>query len=259
MLLIASDNARYGLNTPGEPTQGCGAVAILLSASPRLVAIEPYQGVVADHVMDFWRPNYLSEAVVDGKYSTKVYLSTLVKCWDEYLKQSGHGFADHARFCYHIPFTRMAVKAHDRLAKHAGGETCAKALLPHIEQGLIYSRQLGNAYTASLYIGLASLLENDTEDLSHKRIGFFSYGSGCVGEFFSGMVQHGYQKRLFAKEHASLLTSRAKLSYEQYESFFAYQLPEDGGQHQTPHHSAVRFRLLGCRNHERLYGSALFG
>ena len=253
VLLLASDNARYGLNTPGEPTQGCGAVAIILSVSPRLVAIEPYQGIVADHVMDFWRPNYLNEAVVDGKYSTKVYLNTLLKCWEEYSRQSGHGFSEHARFCYHIPFTRMAEKAHERLSRSASSQTCATALHSQIEPGLLYSKQLGNAYTASLYIGCASLLENELEDLSEKRIGFFSYGSGCVGEFFSGIVQRGYQKALFREEHQSLLTSRAKLSYEQYKDFFTYQLPEDGGDHTTPVHSAVRFRLLGCRNHERLY------
>lgn len=252
VLLIASDNARYGLNTPGEPTQGCGAVAMILSLSPRLVAIEPHQGVVADHVMDFWRPNYSSEAVVDGKYSTKVYLNTLLKCWDEYIKQSGHTFSDHARFCYHIPFTRMAEKAHERLSRSACG-TEFSSLHDQIDSGLVYSRQLGNSYTASLYIGLSSLLENDTEDLSDKRIGFFSYGSGCVGEFFSGVVQERYQKALFTHEHTSLLDSRTKLSYEQYAQFFTFHLPEDGGEHMTPTHSTARYRFAGCRNHERLY------
>ena len=89
VLLLASDNARYGLKTPGEPTQGCGAAAMIISASPRILALEPFQGVVADHVMDFWRPNYLNEAVVDGKYSTKVYLQSLIKCWQEILSSIG--------------------------------------------------------------------------------------------------------------------------------------------------------------------------
>lgn len=254
ILLLASDNARYGLNTPGEATQGCGAAAMILSLSPRLVAIEETQGVVADHVMDFWRPNYLNEAIVDGKYSTKVYLTTLIKCWEEYSKNSGHSLGDHFRFCYHIPFTRMAEKAHERLTKSCtSSEICPKSLHEQVYSGLAYSQQLGNAYTASLYIGLASLLENDPKDLTEKRIGFFSYGSGCVGEFFSGIVQPGYQNALFCKEHTTLLSSRKKLSYEEYESFFTYRLPEDGGSHQTPATSDARFRLVGCQNHERLY------
>ncbi len=254
VLLLASDNARYGLNTPGEPTQGCGAAAILLSASPRLMVIEPHQGIVAEHVMDFWRPNYLTEAVVDGKYSTKVYLGTLLKCWKEYSEKSGRIFSDHARFCYHIPFSRMAEKAHERLSRASSQENFSTEIRNQIESGLIYSRQLGNAYTAALYIGLSSLLENDKEDLSHKRIGCFSYGSGCVGEFFSCIVQPGYQQHLFRNEHEKILSSRTPISYEQYEEFFNYKLPEDGGQHTTPSHSSNCFRFLGCLNHERLYG-----
>ena len=253
VLLLASDNARYGLKAAGEPTQGCGAAAMIISVSPRLLAIEPFQGVVADHVMDFWRPNYLSEAVVDGKYSTKVYLQTLLKCWQEYFGQSGRAFTDHARFCYHIPFTRMASKAHERLAKTIGVDLPAEYLTSQIEAGLIYSRLLGNAYTASLYVGLASLLENDAKDLSGQRIGCFSYGSGCVGEFFSCIVQPGYRSLLSPEGHKELLASRRKLSYQEYENFFLYQLPQDGSVQQTPLCSSKKFRLSGCRHHERLY------
>ena len=253
VLLLASDNARYGLRMPGEPTQGCGAAAMIISASPKLLALEPFQGVVADNVMDFWRPNYLSEAVVDGKYSTKVYLQSLMKCWQEYSTQSGRMFSDHARFCYHIPFTRMASKAHEKLSRALNSEHLPQILADQIEPGLIYSRQLGNAYTASLYIGLASLLENDPDDLSGKRIGCFSYGSGCVGEFFSCIAQPTYKSKLFPKEHAELLAIRKKLSYKEYEDFFSYRLPQDGSVHQTPQCSTGRFRLSGCRHHERLY------
>ena len=37
---------------------------------------------------------------------------------------------------------------------------------------------MGNCYTASMYVGLASLLEQSDRDLTGKRIGLFSYGSG---------------------------------------------------------------------------------
>ncbi len=39
-LVIGSDIARYGLKTPGEPTQGGGAVAMLVSKDPKLVTLE---------------------------------------------------------------------------------------------------------------------------------------------------------------------------------------------------------------------------
>lgn len=53
VLVIASDIARYELNTPGEATQGCGAVAMLVTANPRLVEIDPEVGNHVEDVMDF--------------------------------------------------------------------------------------------------------------------------------------------------------------------------------------------------------------
>lgn len=250
VLVLATDIARYGLNSPGEPTQGCGAAALVLSANPRLVAIDPEYGSYTSHVMDFWRPNYCQEAIVDGKYSTKIYLEALSESWKDYTEQSKRHFTDHHRFCYHIPFTRMAQKAHERLAKLCD----IKEINPnHVEESLIYGRQLGNSYTASLFIGLASLLDNSQENLSNKRIGFFSYGSGCVAEYFSGTVQPGYERFLSKDEHRKLLAERQPLSWREYEDFYRFSLPTDGSQLLTKHHQTGAFRLEGIDEHKRLY------
>src|SRR5260370_28605429 len=40
-LVICTDIARYDLGSAGEPTQGAGAVALLISESPPLFALEP--------------------------------------------------------------------------------------------------------------------------------------------------------------------------------------------------------------------------
>lgn len=117
VLVIASDIARYDLDSPGEATQGCGAVAMLIAADPRLVEIEPEVGNYAEDVMDFWRPNYRTTALVDGKYSTKIYLKSLKKAWEHFREASSLAFNDFGHFCYHLPFGRMAQKAHQHLAK----------------------------------------------------------------------------------------------------------------------------------------------
>ena len=44
VLVVASDIARYTLGSPGESTQGCGAVAFTISADPRVLAIDPEAG-----------------------------------------------------------------------------------------------------------------------------------------------------------------------------------------------------------------------
>lgn len=254
VLLLTSDIARYGLNTPGEPTQGAAACAALLSASPRLVAIEPEAGYYTDHVMDFWRPTYLQEAIVDGKYSTRIYLTALGEAWAHYQMESKRALSDHARFCYHTPFARMAQKAHERLVSiNDSAPIAPETLARHINASLVYGKKLGNSYTASLFISLASLLEQTEEDLSSCRIGLFSYGSGCVAEYFSALVQPGYRRHLATDAHALLLSSRRPLSIGDYEQFYQYALPQDEGRHATPRHRTGAFRFQGVEAHERLY------
>ena len=120
VVIIASDVARYGFGTSGEPTQGAGAVAMVISATPRLLVFDPESGSYTEDVMDFWRPNYMDEALVDGKYSIKVYLKALTESWKEYHRQSGRGYTDCDRYCFHLPFTKMADKANLHLAHISG-------------------------------------------------------------------------------------------------------------------------------------------
>jgi hydroxymethylglutaryl-CoA synthase len=115
VLVIASDIARYGLNSTGESSQGCGAIAMVLAANPSILAIEPVSGIIAESVMDFWRPNYLDEALVEGKYSSRLYLTMLEKTWNDYRELSGRTFTDHQYFCYHAAVPRLVEKAHQSL------------------------------------------------------------------------------------------------------------------------------------------------
>lgn len=254
VLLIASDIARYGLGTPGESSQGCGAIAMVLSANPRILALESEYGVVTESVMDFWRPNYSDAAFVEGKYSSLLYLKLLEKAWQQYNEWSGRHFNDHDFYCYHTPVPRLVEKAHQHLAKVAGQKQLSvETLLSQVETSLSYGRKIGNSYTASLYVGLAALLDLTKEDLTGKRIGFYSYGSGCVAEYFSGVVQSGYQQVLDTAHHESMLADRTLLSYPEYEEFYSFDYPEDGSRCETPHHQTGKFRLASIDNHKRHY------
>lgn len=253
-LILASDIARYDLSSPGEPTQGAGAVAMLVGVNPGVLAFDDEYGLYAEDVFDFWRPNYREEALVDGKYSMMVYISALEEAWRQYTMLSGRGFADLAHFCYHLPFTKMAEKAHIRLAKAAGVKhLSAEDLDRQIGRSLLYNRVTGNTYSASVYEGLCSLLDNADELLDEKRIGLFSYGSGCVGEFFSGVVQTGYRDRLFSADHRKLLDNRVELTYQQYEDMFQLKFPTDGADHIFAQYRTGPYRMVGVREHKRLY------
>ena len=256
-LVIGSDIARYELASPGEPTQGCGAVAMLISAQPHILAIDPEAGLLTEDVMDFWRPNYRDQAVVDGKYSTRVYLNSLGETWKQYSELSGRGYHDMHKFCYHLPFTKIAVKAQERLAKLNGIDLSEEAGENLLTDGLRYNRIMGNSYTASLYVGLNSLLDHATSDLTGKRIGLYSYGSGCVAEYFSGVVQAGYRDHLRSAAHREMMNNRTELTFQQYEDIFNLKFPTDGGDHRFAQYRTGTFRLAGVNQHKRLYERAL--
>jgi hydroxymethylglutaryl-CoA synthase len=253
VLVIASDIARYERQTPGEATQGCGAVAMIVSAEPRLIVLDPETGVHTEDVMDFWRPNYRSTALVDGKYSTKVYLRCVRSAWQDFKQQSDLKFSDFDYFCYHLPFSRMAQKAHNHLANGNAHHLSEQTLDDQISSSLIYNRITGNSYTAAMYVGLISLLDNTDANLTGKRIGFFSYGSGSVGEFFTGTLVKGYQKMLHKQSHQAMLAARKALSYADYQKMYAFEVPTDGGDHEFEQQTTGKFRLKGISQHKRLY------
>jgi len=253
VLVIASDIARYDLGTSGEATQGCGAVAMLVSANPRLIEIDPEVGNHTEDVMDFWRPNYRSTALVDGKYSTKIYLKSLKKAWENFVDVSSVAFSDFSYFCYHLPFSRMAEKAHKHLAKINKASLSLEQIEEQVEDTLHYNRLIGNSYTASMYISLSSLLENCKHNLAGKKVGFFSYGSGCVSEFFSGTVVAGYETVLHTLNHKQMLDARQEVSYEEYLKLCEYPDPKDGEHHDIPAGTTGRYRLAAISSHKREY------
>jgi len=55
-IVVASDEAKYEMNSPGEYTQGAGAVAMLIRREPRLLAIDPDFGVATRPAHDFFKP-----------------------------------------------------------------------------------------------------------------------------------------------------------------------------------------------------------
>ncbi len=253
VLIIASDVARYGFESPGEKTQGAGAVAMLISARPKLVDFDDETGFYTEDVMDFWRPNYLDEALVDGKSSIRIYIKSLLETWQQYHSRSGREFVEFSRFCYHLPFTRMAEKAHKSLARHATSGIPQSTLEEHINDGLHYNRLIGNSYAASLYISLASLLDKSKVNLDGKGIAFFSYGSGCMAEFFSGKIVPGYENHLKRDDHELMLSDRCEISYQQYAEFYNFTLSTDGGEYAIPNYQTGRFRLTALKKHQRCY------
>lgn len=220
-LVVCSDIARYSLNSPGEPTQGAGAVAMLISEEPRLVDLEVGQtGCYAANVHDFWRPLYRKDALVDGHFSVQCYLDALAGAYAEWRALHPDIAADPlVRTCYHVPYGKMARKAHQRRCQIDGLDEAAAdaSYMREVEPSLRLPAQVGNIYTGSLYLALLSLLHHEAAELAGQRIGLFSYGSGCAAEFFAGRVRPEAAELLAALDILAPLRERKRLTFPEYE------------------------------------------
>ena len=250
VLVIAADIARYGLNTPGEVTQGAGAVAILISQNPHILTLEDTTVAYSKDIMDFWRPLYATEALVDGKYSTNVYIEFFLQTFTRYQQLTGRELADFAALTFHMPFTKMGKKGLEGLLKDRNDEV-AQRLRTQLTASQLFSRQVGNLYTGSLYLSLMSLLQNS--DLrAGSRIGLFSYGSGAEGEFYTGILEDGYEH--YMNNIQEELKHRHQVSVAEYEKLFNGQLGmNDGDIEFDVTNDPLPFVLKGQKDHQRIY------
>lgn len=221
-IVIGSDIARYGINTAGEVTQGAGSVSLLFSSNPRILEINEGHSAYSEDINDFWRPNYSKTAKVDGKYSTQVYLNFFKHTFSDYKKQKGLETKDFAAIIYHLPFTKMGLKA-NRLAIEGVDEETNARLMDRFTASKELNANVGNIYTGSLYLSLLSLLENGGLKAG-DLIGLFSYGSGAMAEFYSANVVEGYENELDKDADEALLDKRKKLSVPEYEKIFSASL-----------------------------------
>lgn len=240
VLVIASDIAKYGINTSGESTQGCGAVAMLVSRDPKMLEISNESVCYTKDVMDFFRPNNSTYAIVNGKLSTNTYLESLEKVYYEFSNRFGE--KDFSAICFHIPYPKLGLKGLKEIKR--------EDLLEEFNNSIMYNKEIGNIYTGSLFLSLISLLENSKKIKANDLIGLYSYGSGAVSEFFTMKVVEGYKKYLSTKENQKMLENRVKLSVSEYEEMFFSKIEHEK---EIENKEGEDVYLKGIFNNERTY------
>ena len=266
-LVIASDIARYGLNTPGEPTQGAGAVALVVAEQPRLLRFDPMRiGDYTRQVMDFWRPLYSKYAFADGHYSIRCYLEALAGARADALAGRESVFDELAACLYHVPFVRMAWKAHHRHFELAADDTLdpehhetwqrfEHSYRQRVEPWLSLNAEIGNIYTGSLFLALIDLLRQADATLEGQPISLFSYGSGCGATYCIAEVVNGavaWHAQLDPAEH---LAARRRLTIGQYESLMHQTEHADRAESLDPSSYDLKGGLyyVGTAEHQRRY------
>jgi 3-carboxymethyl-3-hydroxy-acyl-[acp] synthase len=227
-LVIAGDVASPMPGTYMEPSQGVGAVALLVGRQPRIAAVD--MGAYGCHSYaagDGGRPA-VGRDVFDVDLSLLTYLDCLYHAWGDYATVvEGADIVDSFhRLAMHTPFPGMVKGAHRSLLRRLGrlGEAEIEAdFAARVEPSLAYPSQVGNIYAGTTLLALLSSI--DQTGTGGYRAGVFSYGSGSSSEFFSLVVLPQAAAELSAAGIGAGLASRAEVSIASYDQMINDALP----------------------------------
>ncbi|MDH3727147.1 MAG: hydroxymethylglutaryl-CoA synthase [Myxococcales bacterium] len=181
-LVIASDVALYSLGDPGEPTQGAGAVAMIID-EPLVASVSPTSFPFSSPAFDFWRPVGDAFPSVDGQLSLDCYKRAVIECFGALIgdRDAQSVLSAYQAHCFHVPFPKMVKKAVLHLGSELGWspEEAEVFYRRKVEDTLEWNQLTGNAYTASLWISVARALVGLKQG---TPITAFSYGSGYGAE-----------------------------------------------------------------------------
>jgi polyketide biosynthesis 3-hydroxy-3-methylglutaryl-CoA synthase-like enzyme PksG len=221
-LVIAADAACVAArNTYWEPSQGAGAVAMLVGAAPEILSLDPgANGYHSFEVMDTLRPRPDLEAG-DSDLSLLSYLECLEHSYRAYRERvrGADLMATFDHLVFHTPFAGMVKGAYRRLRhkeQPASPADIEADFAGRVAPCLTYATLVGNIYSASLYLALCSLIDH-VDVPAPKRLGLFSYGSGCASEFYSGVVTPAGKQRLAQRAIGDAVADRYALSMPEYE------------------------------------------
>jgi polyketide biosynthesis 3-hydroxy-3-methylglutaryl-CoA synthase-like enzyme PksG len=225
VLVIATDVAlvdeRAGY---AEPATGFGAAAMLVSDDPRVLAVDLGAfGLYAYETLDSARPGPDFD-IADVDTSLFAYLDCLSHSFADYKSrvadvELGTTF-DHLTL--HTPFAGLVKAAHRKLMREQGLSMVDGDFVERVAPSLVYPRLVGNLCSGSVYLGLASIV--DQAEVPAGRVGLFSYGSGCASEFFSGVLGTGAREALRPLDIAGRLARRTPLNFAEYQDLLAENL-----------------------------------
>ena len=296
-IVIASDIAKYELNSTGEYTQGAGSVSLLICEDPSIISFNGSWGVSTKGIGDFFKPRrqykksnilveaaeilnkkisqedaeallgntnskfwsdtndiievYKEEPIFEGQYSNESYKERVYEAIEDFNNQNNRNILkEWENIIFHLPYAyhgrRMITdKWIDWMNKNGDSEliyseagkpesNLDKDWIKKVSKSNIYkdfvdqkiapgekaSSEIGNMYTASIFMSLiSSLVEalSNSNDITNKKIGFISYGSGSKAKIFEGTVQKKWMDRIGTIKLFQNLNSRQKISVDVYE------------------------------------------
>ena len=154
---------------------------------------------------------------VDSPKSLTSYLTASKNCFEAlFLDQTDLTFDSFKSLCFHVPFPKMVFKAFKRLTENFNLSEFDyhKLLRDKVLPFLTWNNEVGNAYSASLWLSVAQAL--DKADAGDK-IACFSYGSGFGAELF--VIKRTYGIGTWAEDVKTDIANRKEISIEDYNNW----------------------------------------
>jgi polyketide biosynthesis 3-hydroxy-3-methylglutaryl-CoA synthase-like enzyme PksG len=226
-LVIATDVAAQQPEEENyaEPSMGTGAVAMLVSDTPSVFEIDlGASGYCSYEVMDTCRP-IVGHEIGDADLSLMSYIDCLGGAFKSYAERvEGADYVSTFDYlAFHTPFAGLVRGAHRKMMrqmKRASPDEIEEDFARRIGPSLRYCVEVGNVYSATLWLALCGVIAHAKAGKRH-RVGMFSYGSGCSSEFFSGVVGPDAAARLSALGLEEALGRRYELTFAEYERLVA--------------------------------------
>lgn len=267
-VVIASDYAKYELASGGEYTQGGGAVALLISANPELLSIDNHWGVGMESVFDFFKPRrnfkksdlqnapdnypdkiqiFTDEPVFDGQYSNQCFQERILEAYHHFKEESGKSgkiYENWQLIAFHLPYAfhgkrifneifalenELPHATKEELKAVSKSEAYRNLVADKIEPTQRASSEIGNMYTASIFMALLSGLQvayDKNENLEGKKIGFIGYGSGSKSKVFEGVIGKNWKKVAATWHLFDTLNNRQAIDFDTYEKLHRKQLDQ---------------------------------
>lgn len=186
-LVIACDTCYYAPSHPAEATQGAGAIAMIIGKN-KLLSFSRQSVPYSAPAYDFYRPFGNDFPQVDGKLSLDSYMLASEQCYSKFLKNY-KDVLDYKALCFHVPFPKMIKKAFFNLGSkaHMSEDEIQKLYQEKVQPFKEWNSIVGNAYSASLWISVASALDKLKKD---DKLLAFSYGSGFGAELQALKVEY---------------------------------------------------------------------
>lgn len=201
---------------------------------------------------------FKEEPVFDGQFSNACYADRITEALEHFDNQKNTDFVtEWNQIVFHLPYAYHGRRiifdnwlkwiketpTYNALIEEVGkpGVTDTKTwqksayksklysafISDNITAGELASSEIGNMYTASIFMSLLSYLSNsfnNSKEISGKKIGLIGYGSGSKSKVFEGVVQDNWTSKMKDIKLFEYLENRTSITVKTYEKIHTSKL-----------------------------------